>query len=209
MIFTVELAKVLKRYRLQKNGEWRNLNNDYSLQDNDFQTSNPSEVTNRTPYGCEIEIENVLYNVSPASGSAGQSLGKGSLVFRKDFPDLPSKDQLRSVIASGNDKQMNVLILNLDGKFEIRQRPPFNLHKNDPTVVSRNETATPGNNYIGEDAAQMNQYVDNLFCMFLENWLAHLRTGETQFYGGHSCSESSEQTLKEIELLRSQWTPRY
>ncbi len=88
MIFTVELRTVFKEFRLQKNGEWRNLNNNKLPQESDFQTSNPAEVTRRTPYGCEIEIENILYKVSPNSDSVSARdfalyrLNGESLVFR-------------------------------------------------------------------------------------------------------------------------------
>lgn len=209
MIFTVELeASIVERYRLQKNGEWRNLNN-YSLQDSDFQTSNPSEVTNLTPYGSKIKIGSSLYKVSPASGRAGEILRGNSLIFRKDFPDIPNKEQLRTIIATGNDEETNVLILNLNGKFELRQRPLFDISKNDPTVVLRYETFAAGNDYIGEDAAQDDNHINSLYCTCLEGWLSHLRTGKTQIYYNFPCTKKSEQTLEEIELLRSKWTPMY
>jgi hypothetical protein len=211
MIFTVELGESIGRsFRLQKDSTWRRLGKDYLLLESDFQTSNPLEVANRTPYETELEIEGTLYKISPASGKFGEILSGGSRVYRKNFPDvMPSKEQLRAVIAAGDDEQTNSLILNLQGRFELRQRPPFDIHKNDPTVVLRHEIFAAGNDYVGLEAAQDDDHIDRLFLSSLEGWLNHLTTGKTQEYSNLPSSTSYEQIQEEIELLRSRWTPFY
>jgi len=210
MIFTVELEGIGRSYRLQRDGKWRRLGNDYSILESDFRTSTPSEVTNRTPYSTEIELEGVLYKISPTIGKAGEVLSGNSKVYRREFPGvIPSKEQLRAVIASGDDEQTNSLILNLQGQFEFRQRPPFDINKNDPTVVIRHETFAAGNEYVGIEAAQDEAHIDELFTSSLEGWLAHLQTGNTQEYSDSPSMKSAEQLLRELELLKSQWVPFY
>lgn len=211
MIFTVELRESIGRsFRLQKDGTWRKLGRDYSLLESDFQTSNPSEVANRTPYDTELEIEGALYKISPTSGKFGEILSGGSRVYRKKFPDvMPSKEQLRAVIAAGDDEQTNSLILNLEGQFELRQRPAFDIHINDPTVVVRHETFAAGNDYVGLEAAQDDDHINGLFLSSLEGWLSHLITGQMQEYSNLPRSRSYEQIREEIESLRSKWVPFY
>jgi hypothetical protein len=211
MIFTVELgAGIGRSYRLQNDGTWRKLEKDYALIEGDFKTSNPSEVTKRTPYGTEIEIEGTLYKISPTTGEFGEILSGNSRAYRHNFPDVMlSKEQLRAVIATGDDEQTNSLILNLQGQFELRQRPPFDIHKNDPTVVIRHETFSAGNDYVGAEAAQDDDHIDRLFLSSLQGWLIHLKTGKTQDYSNLPCRRSYEQLREEIELLRSQWVSFY
>lgn len=209
MIFTIELSGLARRYRLQKNGDWRRLPNDFSLAESDFRTADPSEVTRRTPYGGEIEIENTKYKVSPTSGNVAEILGGKSMIFRRDFPDAPKREQLRAVIARGDDSKINSLILNLNGVFELRQRPPFDIHKNDPTVILRHETFAAGNDYVGVEAAQDGGHIDELFCSSLAGWLNHLKSGQTQEYVTITYRGNAEQTLSEIEQLRGQWVPAY
>jgi hypothetical protein len=206
MIFTIEL-KGVRQYRFQIDKNWRRLDDgDQSLHDSDFRTSSPSEVMSRTPYGTEIEIEGTLYKVSPTVGQISEILYGSSTTFRREFPDsMPNKEQLRAVIASGDDEHANSLILRLDGNFELRQRPPFDINKNDPTVVLRYETFAPGNDYIGLEASRDESHINNLFRSSLEAWLIHLRTGETRAYSDMLPTESSEQLKNEIEALRSKW----
>lgn len=132
------------------------------------------------------------------------------MIFRRDFPDaIPSKEQLRTVIANADDSQINSLILNLNGTFELRERPPFDIHKNDPTVIIRHETFAAGNDYVGLEAAQDVELIDELFCSSLVGWLNHLKFGQTQEYVGFSNRGNSEQIQSEIEHLREKWIPAY
>src|SRR2546426_3689954 len=131
MIFTVELkAGFDTAFRLQTNGEWRRMNRDYSLREEDFRTTNASDVLRLTPYGTEILLDGIQYQVSPAIGRLGEILSGDSLVFRNQFPEaLPTQEQLEEVISNGDDSQHNCLILNVRGEFELRQRPPFDIHR--------------------------------------------------------------------------------
>lgn len=209
MIFTVELSGMMNRYRLQSDGGWRRLHKGFSLTESDFRTSDPSEVMRRTPYGCEIVIEKIEYKVSPTSGNVGEILGGKSMIFRRDFPDVPAIDQLRAVLAGGDDSKANSLILNLNGAFELRQRPPFDIHRNDPTVILRHETFAPRNDYAGVDAAQDDQLVGELYRSSLAGWLNHLKYGQTQEYVGFSAGTTYEPILNEIEQVREHWVPAY
>src|SRR5258706_13517538 len=74
MIFTIELSGE-SDFRLQKDGDWRRLDEgDHALLESDFKTSNPVEVTNRTPYGNKIQIKGTFYKVSPTVGQISEIL---------------------------------------------------------------------------------------------------------------------------------------
>lgn len=211
MVFTIEITRLIESFRLQKDGSWRRLENN-SLLESDFRTSDPAEVIRRTPHDREIEIENVSYTVNPPIARMGEALSGDSTVYRREFPKvIPDKGQLRAVIAAGDDNQFNSLILNVNGRFELRQRPEYNIFDNDPTVVVRHETFTPGNSYVGAEAARDAAQIDEWFYSSLKAWLYHLETGVTQEYcGGDELSlGDEEQLLREIELLKSRWAPAY
>lgn len=104
---------------------------------------------------------------------------------------------------------MNVLILNVDGGFELRQRPPFDISRNDPTIVVRHETFIRGNDYVGAAAAGDDRLIRQLYESSLEAWLEHLKTGETQEYSDTSSQRDKQELLDEVEKIRSGWTPQY
>jgi hypothetical protein len=211
MIFTVELRGGFDTaYRLQTDGQWRKMERDYSLREDDFKTSDPREVIRRTPYGTEILIDHVQYKVSPTVGQLAEVLSGDSMVFRRGFPsDLPNKEQLQSVISTGDDEHHNSLILNLYGKFELRQRPPFDINRNDPSVVVRHETFASGNNYVGLEASKDTELIDRLFHSSLQKWADHLKTGSTQEYVGVPATKPIDEIYDEIRLLKEQWIPAY
>src|SRR5688500_6872837 len=103
MVFTIELRGGIDRtFRLQKDGQWRKMERDYSLRENDFQAHNAREVTSRTPYATKLIIDGTEYHVNPTEGLDLERQRKDlmgySMVFRREFPDvLPLKDQLRTV----------------------------------------------------------------------------------------------------------------
>jgi hypothetical protein len=211
MVFTVEITRLIESFRLQNDGSWRKLENN-SLLESDFRTSDPAEVIRRTPYDREIEIENVSYKVNPPIARMGEALSGVSTVYRREFPEvIPDKGQLRAVIAGGDDNQFNSLILNVNGLFELRQRPEYDIFKNDPTVVVRHETFAPGNSHVGAEAARDDVQIDEWFYSSLKAWLYHVETGVTHEYCGDDelSSGDDEQLLREIALLKSRWVPAY
>jgi hypothetical protein len=113
------------------------------------------------------------------------------------------------VLAGGDDSKNNSLILNLNGAFELRQWPPFDIHRNDPTMILCHETFAAGNEYVGVDAAQDDQHVGELYRGSLVGWLNHLKYGRTQEYICFLTGTDYEPILGEIKQLREQWVPTY
>ena len=210
MIFTIELDGIVVRYRLQKSGSWRALRDDLQLSGDDYTTMDPESVDSLTPKGTTLELEGTHYKVNPSEATLTDAvLGSASTCFRTVFPRVPSVDQLRQTIAAGDDSHMNVHVLNIDGLFELRQRPPFDITRNDPSVVVRHETFAAGNGYVGPQAARSRQLINDLYDSSIEAWLEHLRTGETQEFSDLPSEMSRQQVLAALETLRQDWRPQY
>jgi len=132
-----------------------------------------------------------------------------SCVFRRDYPEEPILEQLKSTIAAGDDSVNNCLILNVHGKFELKQSPPFNQLINDPSIVVRHETFICGNGYVGPEAAAHDTLMHDLFVSSLEHWKNHLKYHTTQEYSDTHSSKTLKQIQKELEELRKNWQPDY
>jgi hypothetical protein len=68
-------------------------------------------------------------------------------------------------------------------------------------VVVRHETFSAGNDYGGLEASKDDSHINGLSLSFMEGWLLHLGTGETQEYSDLPSSRSYQQIQDELELL--------
>lgn len=187
LLFTVELRNTIERFRLQKDDGWRNCLGDRGLRNSDFSCPTAGEVPNLSMFRGKLSVEGKSYVIPPEDESVNinallTNLSYCSSVFRRVFPPVPSIEQLRSAIAGGNDNFNNSLVLNVNGKFELRQVPPFDFSANDPSVVVRHETSQAGNDYVGANAAADSRYVNQWYAASLEYWKEHLETHVTQSY---------------------------
>ena len=209
MLFTSELGSMARQWRLQKDGSWRKFDEgDLSLKPTDFTAVTPNDV----PKIKEkiLEIGKVTYDIDPGHWpSEHEQLHHYGSVFRKEYPAEPSLDQLRNVIAAGSDRTHNVLILNVDGRFELRQCPPFNQLAFDPSIVVRHETYCAGNGYVGSEAAKDDSFLQDEFVASLDIWKEHLTNHETQEYSDmHSMASLAEIQLG-LEEIQNSWKPDY
>lgn len=212
MRFTVELSGWDFKYRLQKDGTWRHLKNHPKLSPADFQTDKRQDVLQQSKGKGNIELDGNLFEIEPEVAQIGpgsKHLWYSSTVYRDTFPAKPEVEQLRLTIHSGDDSRNNSLILNVYGQFKLRPRPPFNIHQNDPTIVARDETSMAGNGYVGPKAASDNIYIRDLYLLFMECWLAHLKVGKTRMYRDYPASKTQEQIDKELSQLQTQWAAQY
>jgi hypothetical protein len=210
MLFTVELGGLDIRYRLQKSGSWRLLLDDLRLMADDFTTTDPMNVDGLTPKKTMLKLDGTIYKVNPTEWSLMDAvLGSASMCFRTEFPKTPPIDHLMEVIAAGDDSYMNILVLNVEGTFELRQCPPFDISRNDPSIVVRHETFVAGNGYVGPEATQLKQLIDDFYDSSLEAWIEHLRTGETQEFSDLPSQKSRYTIFDELESIRRNWRAQY
>jgi len=211
MVFTIELETWDEtRFRLQQDETWRRLGTDWNLQSMDFRSGNPSTVIENTQGKSSIELEGIVYRIDPQSFNLSEKniAFYEFSTFRQTFPPIPSKDQLKQIIAAGDDSLDNYLVLNVHGQFELRQ-PSCSISPMDPTVVVCHEMFWAGNGYVGPDAAVDNEHIDDYYRTSTKEWLIHLDIGNTR--GGPDFFTSCTATEIEAELIsiEHQWSPQY
>ena len=214
MIFTIDLTHYCKLYRHQNDNSWRSIgNNVLQLVENDFQTLNPQEVVHMSRRDeFQMKLDGVLYRVNSRVNSRvndTNTLYYSSTVFRREFPETPSLEQLQNVIANGDDSRNNSLILNVYGNFELRPAPPYDFTVNDPTVIFRNETYIQGNRYVGAEAARDERHINGEYATSLDSWIDHLKTGDIKDYSDSLTNRTVNDMLQEIDQLRQTWVPQY
>lgn len=96
---------------------------------------------------------------------------------------VPTKEDLIEVIKNGDDSLDNVLVLNLDGSFELINGCggyAVEAEKEEDYVVHY-ETFDAGNDYVGENASKDNEHIDRLYSWALRYWDKYEKTGEYPF----------------------------
>lgn len=200
MKFYLELSNNIETYRLQKDDSWRPIG-ERSIKETDFLTESSQEIMLKQKVDSTITIGDKTWKVNTSESMFGETdkLYYDAHVLRTNTPETPSKEQLISTIRNGNDAINNSLILNVYGKFELRNFAKVNLSIEDPTIVVRNETFGAGNEYVGEKAANHKSFIDDIYACTLENWLNHLKTGGTNMYSDTRATKSVGDILLDIE----------
>lgn len=212
MLFTVELINWDFQYRLQKDGTWRCLENRRILSSTDYLTDKRLDVLRISKNKGTIELDGNLFVIEADTmniGSGSKDLSYSSMVFRNKFPAKPKEEKLRNAIRSGDDSRNNSLILNVYGQFKLRRGPPFYIFKNDPTLVARYETFDAGAGYVGLQSASDNSYIKELYHVFLDFWLNHLKEGRTGMYIDIPALKTLEHIENDLSQLQAQWTAQY
>ncbi|AJA48665.1 hypothetical protein CPAST_c25960 [Clostridium pasteurianum DSM 525 = ATCC 6013] len=92
----------------------------------------------------------------------------------------PDKEQLRQVIANGNDNVDNILLLNRDGNFILFQGAGGGAVEH-LDYVTRWETFDAGSDYVGIEASKDEKLLDDLVMKWAnEAWKRYEKTGNTQ-----------------------------
>jgi hypothetical protein len=212
MLFTLDLQSVGFSYRrLQKDETWRDITEDKSLKPSDFTSEMPSEITARSAkLGTTLEIDGTTYDIDPNKWPTDHDqLSSSSSVFRKEWPAEPTIGQLKQTIEAGDDSKHNNLILNVEGKFVLRQSPPFNQLVNDPSIVVRHESFSAGNGYVGRKASQDAKYINDLFVSSLEHWRDHLIDHKTHEYSDEHATQTLHEIQQELQALQEKWKGDY
>lgn len=210
MKFTLELEHVLVRFRLQSDGSWRDISNDGALRLSDSTFVRPSEITERCRSLTSVEINGIIYEIDPGQTGPGQkTLHATASVFRNQFPQDPTIEQCRDIMAAGDDTVTNSLILNVDGVFELRACPPFDPFNNDPTIVVRHESFGSGNDYVGPRASRDTRHVESHFGSSLGFWVSHLKTHRTQILLRDVPETPLSRIYNELNSIRGAWKPDY
>lgn len=205
MKYYLQLTNLRSHYRLQDDLiTWRKLESN-ELLSTDYLTSDISEIIRLQKINSDIDIVDgklILYKKEIGSSSKMYYDYK-LFAVRSTNPNIESKESLINVIKNGNDNLLNCLILNINGKFEIRNFDTINIHLEDPTIVLRYFSTGPKNGYIGAKAAKDTDYINSLYIRALDSWLYHLQTGFTNDYTDleDAIEHSESELIVEINSL--------
>jgi hypothetical protein len=200
MQFYIELSNFGTSFRLQNDGSWKSSIKGV-LSDDDYLTHDYYEFIRIQQFDTKINIEGKAWTINPEIHTFGDktTLTYDIFVQRSIFPNVPSREELVSVMKNGNDKYNNSLILNVFGNFELRSF--HNITIEDPTIIVRNETFGAENEYVGPKPAQDNKFIDELYAGCLEGWLKHLQTGETGIYCDNHSKSTPEELIERIKKI--------
>lgn len=191
-----------ERYRLQNDGGWRLLNGK-SLSNGDYAVTEFSHAALALPRDKSIELGGKKYIANPTMSSVGDLITKTAFVnpyvHRIHKPRLFTPEELETVIARGDDRKYNALVLDLQGYFRLL--PRLEVTALTPLAV-RHETFCPGNDYVGGQAAADDDFINRMYRCTLESWVEHLQTGAVDIFNDELVGKKSEEELwEEVEEL--------
>ncbi len=209
-----EIGMGFQRYRLQNDGSWREvssaLGRNYPKFDPEDDTGKEDRLFDRfgetLPYlnkTGEMKISGATYPVNPRGGNMSELSSSAFIeakVRRAIKPRRFSIEELREVIATGNDDRNNSLVVDLQGYFRLMDFSEARSGHAD--IAIRHETYCAGNGYVGNKAAQDDEFIEREYLSSMEGWIIHLMTDKLSVY--QDCSESirsEEELWEEVERL--------
>lgn len=207
-----------KRYRLQKDSSWRRMSsarpkNYPELCRDDDPSPNDQLYDTLLDAGTfigtlpnEVEIGGKIYPLKDLEGGTLHEISQRvyiqPMVYRFTKPRRFTPDEVRAVIASGNDEVNNTLTLDLEGHVVLQQFQGMLLSNCLPIAV-RLRSFWAGRNYVGLDAAKDKGHIQEQYIALLEGWTTHLMTGELNILPDWNHVKSAEQLLKEVDDITS------
>lgn len=210
MRFSIELEGIVKLFRLQKDRSWRDCANK-GLSPTDLTCETVEDVLSLSVLKGELQIGETVFEVGREGVESRPlpTLSYTSSVFRREFPPVPSLDQLREVIRGGDGTVNNSLILNVEGKFELLQSPPYEVTSNNPMCAVRYETFNAGTDYVGVKASRDDSHILEVYARMMSCWVDHLKSGSTQWYFEEGSPISTEELPQILDEMKKAWVPQY
>ncbi len=210
-----EIGAGAERYRLQKDYSWRqidpnntgisssfNSGDDFNV--NDFWFDDLDQVAAYATSATQVELDNIAYVTRrPGRGGNGREnlADLSAKVCRLTKPRRFSQSELTSVIATGDDNQVNVLALDLLGYFKLVE-PQEARDQYAPLAVISEEFFSACGGHIGYEAAQDKRIMREYYFSMLEGWNRHLHTDMLGLTQDTLLPRKSEAELwKEVEML--------
>jgi len=220
MKFRIEaqLNSGLKRYRLQTDGSWRRMSSALSknypeLCRDDDPSPNDQLYDTLLDAGLfigtlsdKLKIDGQVYPIKDLEGGTLQELHARAnvqpMVYRLTKPRRFTPDEIKAVIANGNDNINNALTLDLEGHVVLQQFSTKLLSNCLPIAV-RLRAFCAGNDYVGLEAAKDNSHIQEQYIALLEGWTTHLMTGELNIMPEWEYTKSVEELWKEVDDITS------
>lgn len=202
-----------ERYRLQQDGEWRLVGRGLTRNVNEWDPHDDSQPTDKLfetledtkAIVCqkgELYFGDRMCRVNPSSIAFGEEniAELKPKVYRETKPRQFGREELRSVIAKGDNSCINALVLDLEGYFQLVYF--FDAGRKLAPYAVRHEAFAPFRGYVGRKAAADGQFIRETYFTMLENWITHLYNNELDNFADYPVRHKSEEELwKEVEML--------
>ncbi len=202
-----------ERYRLQQDDSWRQIGSpltrngerfdpydDLQPIDKLFETLEDTQLI--VCHKGELCFGDRVCKVNPTSRTMWEKdiADIQPKVYRETKPHQFNREEMRSVIAHGDDSRLSALMLDLEGNFHLvdffETRQPLALY------AVRHEAFAPFNDYVGPEAVKDSEFIRETYFAMLEEWIVHLHNDELDNYTDGRTEQKSEAELwKEVEML--------
>jgi hypothetical protein len=183
MNFYVNATNVLgPTYRLRQDMSWR-MTPPNDVIDGDYLAESIADAIRLQHVNREVTISGRTFTLNPDIVILGDDTTLHYEIFvqrsEDEIPPQPSIEQLRALIAAGDEKTMNMLVLSIHGLFELRNATLWAARIIDPSIAVRYETFIEHSNHVGAEAATDDAFIGDVYAAMIEGWHTHLATGET------------------------------
>ena len=202
-----------ERYRLQNDESWRQIGSLSTRNGEIFDPYDDLQPTDKlfealedtrliVCHKRELYFGDRMCKVNPTSMIMGErNIAEiKPKVYRETKPHQFNREEMREVIANGNDSNVNALVMDLEGHFQLVD---FIKTKDRlaPYAV-RHESFAPFNDYVGREAAKDKEFIRETYFAMLEEWIVHLYNDELDNYTDGRTERKPEAELwKEVEML--------
>ena len=203
MKFTIDVRiRHMGFFRFRKNKAFRKMSTrNHALQEGDWVGRSISEAYRQIDsIGSEISIGGQKIPTSAEDGRDDFELiaDLSPNVHRSQRPLMPSRGQLAEVVRKADDSHNNFLLLDLDGRFVIRDQNTMGSFRHKDWAVCH-EAFIAGNHYVGIKASEDITYIDGLYRDMLSGWLEHLSTGKINCFVSVAEDVNTSQLIAKIK----------
>ena len=200
--YTIDAStRFYKEFRLTSISTWRELDGYPGISSDDHIVFDSKDTLDYYKEGV-VSMGGETYRANPKElNFSDQYVVFIYPVFHRfEVPRKFSMQEMREVIASGDDSELNSLVLDLNGRFSFMNT---NLAMRNPNVAVRNEAFAPGNGYVGVGASEDRSFVGETYLGMLEGWLTHLKTGKLEVFVDCYEGESEQEMWAEVDSIFS------
>lgn len=174
MLYFLNLESITAKFRLLKSGEYRI--SDGTFKSEDFFFENPIDAVNFR-IGPRVVILGKEYKVDPKTTQLSEV---DSVLYRKYYRipshmgelNCPGKRQLIEIIASGDDRTSNRVVLDVFGKYHLTNK---HNHLEECCIIGKMETFPADGGYVGFEASKDQMHIDRIHKLGLRQYFNYLK----------------------------------
>jgi len=206
-------AEEYEKFRLTREGEWRRCENSSTLLSKDYVSIHCAELVR-----LQRSIDKVIIGeVEKAVGAQWNSpfddyLDFNVYAFREEYPDPPDRLQLEEVLKKRDKYKTTILILKIDGRFELCSPASIRTGIIDPNVILQYDAYyfNNGNGYAHNLPKRKSfaDYVDDIYSTGVFYWKEHLLTKTLHYTPGSFKVYTLDQLLDvfaELNRIKGGW----